>query len=215
MVGEFIMRASTFVCGNNCFSDCLWFLFFIFAFGNDKTRGNGCKILSWHIYSSPLLVHNWELLTTKDVKQKNIIYIGRRFSNLKVIKYLEPILTSQKSTVAEFLVGLPLNRGGSNRVRSTSRGGRSPSVPSKNGTTGASGTLVNGTIGAPGRGRRSRSVSKVGIKLGAYKTVTVASTLCVDCLIILYWASMTFCFVSNWQCFRFLACYVASEPGFW
>lgn len=60
------------------------------------------------------------------------------------------------------------------------------------GATGASGTLVNGTIGAPGRGRRSRSVSKVGIKLGAYKKVTVASTLCVDCFIILHSASITF-----------------------
>lgn len=73
-------------------------------------------------------------------------------------------------------VGLPLSRGSSNRVRSTSRGGRSPSAPSKAATgapvalgapvtLGAPGAaMVNG---APGRGRRSRSVSKVGIKLGA------------------------------------------------
>ncbi|XP_028178485.1 uncharacterized protein LOC114365948 isoform X5 [Ostrinia furnacalis] len=63
--------------------------------------------------------------------------------------------------------GLPLSRGASNRVRSTSRGGRSPSAPSKvapltNGVV-APGAL--GATGAPGRGRRSRSVSKVGIKL--------------------------------------------------
>ncbi|CAG9796200.1 unnamed protein product [Diatraea saccharalis] len=67
--------------------------------------------------------------------------------------------------------GLPLSRGVSNRVRSTSRGGRSPSAPSKTGTPGVNGTgpnvaqMVNGATGTPGRGRRSRSVSKVGIKL--------------------------------------------------
>ncbi|XP_022836048.1 uncharacterized protein LOC111363452 isoform X1 [Spodoptera litura] len=61
--------------------------------------------------------------------------------------------------------GLQLSRGSSNRVRSTSRGGRSPSAPSKTGA-GATGTTgATGTNGAPGRGRRSRSVSKVGIKL--------------------------------------------------
>ncbi|CAH0764871.1 unnamed protein product [Diatraea saccharalis] len=70
-----------------------------------------------------------------------------------------------------FSVGLPLSRGVSNRVRSTSRGGRSPSAPSKTGTPGVNGTgpnvaqMVNGATGTPGRGRRSRSVSKVGIKL--------------------------------------------------
>ncbi|KAH9628912.1 hypothetical protein HF086_006281 [Spodoptera exigua] len=61
--------------------------------------------------------------------------------------------------------GLQLSRGSSNRVRSTSRGGRSPSAPSKTGA-GATGTAgATGANGAPGRGRRSRSVSKVGIKL--------------------------------------------------
>ncbi|XP_075987467.1 uncharacterized protein LOC142984039 isoform X2 [Anticarsia gemmatalis] len=64
--------------------------------------------------------------------------------------------------------GLPLSRGSSNRVRSTSRGGRSPSAPSKT-ATGAPVTLLapGATMpnGAPSRGRRSRSVSKVGIKL--------------------------------------------------
>ncbi|XP_061380360.1 uncharacterized protein LOC116775839 isoform X9 [Danaus plexippus] len=65
--------------------------------------------------------------------------------------------------------GLPLSRGSSSRVRSTSRGGRSPSAPTKTGTG-----LVNGAVEANGAGRvnvttpparRSRSVSKVGIKL--------------------------------------------------
>ncbi|XP_073959001.1 uncharacterized protein isoform X6 [Choristoneura fumiferana] len=73
--------------------------------------------------------------------------------------------------------GLPLSRGASARVRSTSRGGRSPSAPSKpvNGVSlGVSG------VGAatPGRGRRSRSVSKVGIKLDgdipAHRSASVA-----------------------------------------
>lgn len=92
----------------------------------------------------------------------------------------EPVLKAKKFS-RKFLVGLPLSRGGSNRVRSTSRGGRSPSAPSKTGAgaTGAPGApgapaLVNG---APGRGRRSRSVSKVGIKLGAY-----TGDSCVDAL---------------------------------
>lgn len=71
-----------------------------------------------------------------------------------------------------FPVGLPLSRGASNRVRSTSRGGRSPSAPKPgavpNGAIG-SGANVSGATGAPGRGRRSRSVTKVGIKLGAYR----------------------------------------------
>ncbi|XP_045507646.1 uncharacterized protein LOC123703604 [Colias croceus] len=58
--------------------------------------------------------------------------------------------------------GLPLSRGSSNRVRSSSRGGRSPSAPPKTGP-GANGPVeVNGTIE---RGKRSRSTSKVGIKL--------------------------------------------------
>ncbi|CAH2987154.1 unnamed protein product [Chilo suppressalis] len=67
--------------------------------------------------------------------------------------------------------GLPLSRGASNRVRSSTRGGRSPSAPSKVGAPGVNGTGVNGTpmvtgaTGTPDRGRRSRSVSKVGIKL--------------------------------------------------
>ncbi|KAM3960012.1 uncharacterized protein ACR2FA_005938 isoform 1-T1 [Aphomia sociella] len=55
--------------------------------------------------------------------------------------------------------GLPLIRATCSRVRSTSRGGRSPSAPSK---TGAG---ANGAAGTPSVGRRSRSVSKVGIKL--------------------------------------------------
>ncbi|XP_060807516.1 uncharacterized protein LOC106139656 isoform X2 [Amyelois transitella] len=58
--------------------------------------------------------------------------------------------------------GLPLSRGASSRVRSTSRGGRSPSAPSK---PGAASGAANGPTGTVGRGRRSRSVSKVGIKL--------------------------------------------------
>ncbi|KOB74407.1 Uncharacterized protein OBRU01_05289, partial [Operophtera brumata] len=63
---------------------------------------------------------------------------------------------------------LALSRGSSHRVRSTSRGGRSPSAPGKtgivaNGPSGANGTLTNGIESA--RGRRSRSISKVGIKL--------------------------------------------------
>ncbi|CAG5037451.1 unnamed protein product [Parnassius apollo] len=57
--------------------------------------------------------------------------------------------------------GLPL---GSNRVRSTSRGGRSPSAPSKSGT-GVGINETNGAIETPERARRSRSISKVGIKL--------------------------------------------------
>ncbi|XP_038219340.1 serine/arginine repetitive matrix protein 1 [Zerene cesonia] len=58
--------------------------------------------------------------------------------------------------------GLPLSRGSSNRVRSSSRGGRSPSAPPKTGP-GANGAVeVNGTIE---RGKRSRSTSKVGIKI--------------------------------------------------
>ncbi|XP_045780182.1 uncharacterized protein LOC123877432 isoform X2 [Maniola jurtina] len=70
--------------------------------------------------------------------------------------------------------GLPLSRGSSSRVRSSSRGGRSPSAPSKTGAVNGT-VLVNGDVGAngtlgkgatsPDRGRRSRSVSKVGIKL--------------------------------------------------
>ncbi|XP_052750962.1 uncharacterized protein LOC113521064 isoform X6 [Galleria mellonella] len=60
--------------------------------------------------------------------------------------------------------GLPLIRATSSRVRSTSRGGRSPSAPSKTGAAGP-GAGANGATGTPGRGRRSRSVSKVGIKL--------------------------------------------------
>ncbi|CAK1546632.1 unnamed protein product [Leptosia nina] len=58
--------------------------------------------------------------------------------------------------------GLPLSRGSSNRVRSSSRGGRSPSAPPKTGPG------TNGTVDANGaleKGKRSRSVSKVGIKL--------------------------------------------------
>ncbi|XP_063389927.1 serine/arginine repetitive matrix protein 1 isoform X7 [Cydia fagiglandana] len=71
--------------------------------------------------------------------------------------------------------GLPLNRGASSRVRS-SRGGRSPSAPAKpvNGVT----LGVNGATGTPGRGRRSRSISKVGIKLDddipAHRSASVA-----------------------------------------
>ncbi|XP_035456680.1 uncharacterized protein LOC118280602 isoform X2 [Spodoptera frugiperda] len=61
--------------------------------------------------------------------------------------------------------GLQLSRGSSNRVRSTSRGGRSPSAPSKTGAGATGATGATGANGAPGRGRRSRSVSKVGIKL--------------------------------------------------
>ncbi|XP_069362810.1 nuclear protein MDM1 isoform X4 [Maniola hyperantus] len=70
--------------------------------------------------------------------------------------------------------GLPLSRGSSSRIRSSSRGGRSPSAPSKTATVNGP-VLVNGDVGAngtvgkgattPDRGRRSRSVSKVGIKL--------------------------------------------------
>ncbi|XP_068624653.1 uncharacterized protein [Battus philenor] len=70
-------------------------------------------------------------------------------------------------------LGLPL---GSNRVRSTSRGGRSPSAPSKTGAGVMNGT--NGTIETPSRGRRSRSISKVGIKLDdeitAHRSASVA-----------------------------------------
>ncbi|KPJ04591.1 hypothetical protein RR46_01034 [Papilio xuthus] len=69
--------------------------------------------------------------------------------------------------------GLPL---GSNRVRSTSRGGRSPSAPSKTGAVTVNGT--NGAIETPSRGRRSRSISKVGIKLDdeipAHRSASVA-----------------------------------------
>ncbi|XP_028025621.1 uncharacterized protein LOC114239568 isoform X4 [Bombyx mandarina] len=61
--------------------------------------------------------------------------------------------------------GLPLNKGSSDRVRSTTRGGRSPSAPS--GKIGADGAeaKANGDLSASDRGRRSRSVSKIGIKL--------------------------------------------------
>ncbi|XP_030024032.1 uncharacterized protein LOC115442954 isoform X6 [Manduca sexta] len=59
--------------------------------------------------------------------------------------------------------GLPLNKGSSNRVRSTSRGGRSPSAPGKTGA-GATEGHSEAKADAP-RGRRSRSVSKVGIRL--------------------------------------------------
>lgn len=79
-------------------------------------------------------------------------------------------------------VGLPLSRGSSNRVRSSSRGGRSPLAPSKAGAVNGA-ILVNGDMGTngttPDQDRRNRSVTKVGIKLGAYDQVTVASTLCV------------------------------------
>ncbi|XP_013148954.1 PREDICTED: uncharacterized protein LOC106111416 isoform X2 [Papilio polytes] len=67
--------------------------------------------------------------------------------------------------------GLPL---GNNRVRSTSRGGRSPSAPSKAGAING----TNGAIETPSRGRRSRSISKVGIKLDddvpAHRSASVA-----------------------------------------
>ncbi|XP_045526092.1 uncharacterized protein LOC123715210 isoform X2 [Pieris brassicae] len=70
--------------------------------------------------------------------------------------------------------GLPLSRGSSNRVRSSSRGGRSPSAPPK------SGPGTNGTVEANGleQNKRSRSVSKVGIKLEndiqAHRSASVA-----------------------------------------
>ncbi|XP_064075301.1 uncharacterized protein LOC113392848 isoform X6 [Vanessa tameamea] len=81
--------------------------------------------------------------------------------------------------------GLPLSRGSSVRVRSTSRGGRSPSAPSKTGAGMTNGAVETyGTIGVlgalvtPGRGRRSRSVTKVGIKLDddipAHRSASVA-----------------------------------------
>lgn len=85
-----------------------------------------------------------------------------------------------------FPVGLPLSRGASSRVRSTSRGGRSPSAPKAgavpNGAAG-SGAVPNGVAGAgangfPGRGRRSRSVTKVGIKLGAYRVTLRRRSVC-------------------------------------
>lgn len=80
-----------------------------------------------------------------------------------------------------FPVGLPLSRGASSRVRSTSRGGRSPSAPKAgavpNGAAG-SGALPNGANGFPGRGRRSRSVTKVGIKLGAYRVTLRRRSVC-------------------------------------
>lgn len=71
-----------------------------------------------------------------------------------------------KETVVEiFLVGLALNKGSSNRVRSTSRGGRSPSAPGKTGPSeGQTEAKANGALA---QGRRSRSISKVGIRLGA------------------------------------------------
>lgn len=89
----------------------------------------------------------------------------------------EPVLITQKFLAKLSPVGLPLSRGTSIRVRSTTRGGRSPSAPSKpvNGV----GLGVSGVGAAtPGRGRRSRSVSKVGIKLGAYNRGS-----CVDALL--------------------------------
>ncbi|KAL4706650.1 hypothetical protein ACJJTC_005035 [Scirpophaga incertulas] len=61
--------------------------------------------------------------------------------------------------------GLPLSRAASNRVRSTTRGGRSPSAPSKTGVNGTAGGAGGAGGAGAGRGRRSRSVSKVGIKL--------------------------------------------------
>ncbi|XP_045486637.1 uncharacterized protein LOC110993864 isoform X2 [Pieris rapae] len=69
--------------------------------------------------------------------------------------------------------GLPLSRGSSNRVRSSSRGGRSPSAPPK------SGPGTNGTVEANAleQNKRSRSVSKVGIKLDdiqAHRSASVA-----------------------------------------
>ncbi|XP_045486639.1 uncharacterized protein LOC110993864 isoform X4 [Pieris rapae] len=70
--------------------------------------------------------------------------------------------------------GLPLSRGSSNRVRSSSRGGRSPSAPPK------SGPGTNGTVEANAleQNKRSRSVSKVGIKLEddiqAHRSASVA-----------------------------------------
>ncbi|XP_046973931.1 uncharacterized protein LOC124540425 isoform X2 [Vanessa cardui] len=81
--------------------------------------------------------------------------------------------------------GLPLSRGSSVRVRSTSRGGRSPSAPSKTGAGMTNGAVETyGTVGVlgalvtPGRGRRSRSVTKVGIKLDddipAHRSASVA-----------------------------------------
>ncbi|CAH2243965.1 jg1994 [Pararge aegeria aegeria] len=69
--------------------------------------------------------------------------------------------------------GLALSRGSSSRVRPSSRGGRSPLAPSKPGAVNGA-ILVNGHVGATGaigagstteQGRRSRSVTKVGIKL--------------------------------------------------